>query len=420
MLGLDFSPLRLSREFRKLFFYGIFATIGGQATYVATALQLRNLTHSTLAVGSLGLVELVPLLVFGLYGGVIADHWNRRRVVMTCEAILVLAVGLLLVNASLTHPHVWVIYVGDAFIVSAGSVQQPSLAGMSQLFVAHDQQRAAARLGSLRQTTTSIIGPALGGLLAASFGVRWAFALNLATFVFSLALLVTLAPVARVGVRRVSQLAFFREGVAYTRSRPDIVGTYIIDILAMTLAYPVVMLPFVAARFHQTWALSLLYTALPGGALVATLLGKWTHNVHRYGRAIVMAAGAWGLGVAVFGFATQLWLVFLGLAAGGAADAYSAMFRQSMWNQSIPPDVRGRLGGIEMISYAVGPMLGQFRAGAMAAWTSLRFSLSVGGLAATGSIATVGAALPSLWRFDASTDANVALVKRRREELENS
>jgi MFS family permease len=134
---------------------------------------------------------------------------------------------------------------------------------------------------------------------------------------------------------------------------------------------------------------------------------------------IVIVAALWGIGVAIFGMANSFILAYVGLAFAGATDAYSALFRQSMWNQSIPPEVRGRMGGIEMISYAIGPMAGQFRAGVMATWTSIRFSLVFGGLAATGSIATVGAALPSLWRFDASTDANVALVKSIREEEAN-
>jgi MFS family permease len=416
LFGLDVSPLRESKQYRTLYFAGLFSALGGQATYVATAFQLRQLTHSTLVVGSLGLVELLPLLFFGLYGGVIADRWNRRSVIIVCECVLLVATSLLLVNAFLSHPQVWAIFVFDAFIIAAGSVQTPSLSALNQILVSPDKQRAASRLGVFRQTSMSIIGPALGGLLSVLFGPGWSYFLNVVTFFFSIGMLLTLANVTVPLRSAQSQGALMREGLRYARTRPDVVGTYVIDLLAMTFAYPVVMLPFVAARFHESFALALLYCALPGGALVATLTSAWTHKIHHYGRGLVFAAGGWGLGIAVFGYSSSLWLVFVGLAFAGGADSYSGIFRQTMWNESIPPDMRGRMGGLEMISYALGPMAGQFRAGAMAAWTSLRFSLTFGGLAATGSIGLVGAALPSLWQFDARSDVNVAHVRAIRGE----
>jgi MFS family permease len=175
------------------------------------------------------------------------------------------------------------------------------------------------------------------------------------------------------------------------------------------------MLPFVAARFHESYALSLLYCGLPVGALIATLTSRWTRHVHRYGRAIVWAAASWGLGIALFGDSSTLWLVVAGLAVAGGADSISGIFRNTMWNESIPPDVRGRMAGIVMISYSLGPTAGQFRAGVMAAWTSLRFSLTFGGLACTGSVGVVAAALPSLWSFDARSDVHVAEVRALRE-----
>ncbi len=420
LFGIDLSPLRASKQYRRLYVAGLFSALGGQATYVATAYQLRQLTHSTLEVGALGLVELTPLLFFGLYGGVIADRWNRRRVIILSEVTLMVATSLLVVNAFIHHPQVWAIFVLDAFIVSAGSVQTPSISAMNQILVHHDQQRAASQLNVLRGTSMSIIGPALGGLLSVLIGPGWAYFFNVVTFVFSIGLFVTLAPVHSLVERTESQTALMREGVRYARTRPDIIGTYLVDLLAMAMAYPVVMLPFVAVHFHETYALSLLYCALPGGALLATLASKWTLRVHRLGRGLVFAAAGWGIGIAIFGYSSTLWIVFLGLAGAGGADAYSGAFRQTIWNQSIPPSVRGRMGGLEMISYALGPMAGQFRAGAMAAWTSLRFSLTFGGLACTGSIGAVAAGLPSLWRFDSRSDPHVAEVRELRERDERT
>jgi MFS family permease len=173
------------------------------------------------------------------------------------------------------------------------------------------------------------------------------------------------------------------------------------------------MLPFVAARFHETYALALALLRTSGRGLDRdTFTSGWSRKVHRYGRAIVIAAALWGLGIALFGYSSSLWLVFLGLAVGGGADAISGIFRTTMWNESIPPEMRGRMAGIEMISYSLGPTAGQFRAGVMAAWTTLRFSLTFGGLACTGSVGAVALALPRLWSFDARTDPHVAEVAR--------
>jgi MFS family permease len=412
-IGVDLTPLRVSKQYRRLYIAGFVTALGSQATYVAVPFQLRLLTHSTLDVGSLGLAELMPLIVFGLYGGVLADRLNRRRLIISMEQVLMVSTAVLFVNALLPHPQAWILYV-DAFVAAgAGSLQRPSIEAMNQMFVPHDLQRAASTLANIRSTTASIIGPALGGFAAVEFGAGSVYLANLVTFSLSLILLYTLRATA-ASVPAEGDVAALRSGIRYVMSRPDIVGTYVIDLLAMILAFPVVMLPFVAARFHETYALPLLYCGIPAGALVATLTSGWSRAVHRYGRAIVVAAALWGLGIALFGYSSTLWLVFLGLAVGGGADAISGIFRTTMWNESIPPEMRGRMAGIEMISYSLGPTAGQFRAGVMAAWTTLRFSLTFGGLACTGSVGAVALALPRLWSFDSRTDPHVAEVREMR------
>ena len=196
----------------------------------------------------------------------------------------------------------------------------------------------------------------------------------------------------------------WRRGLRYALSRPDIVGTYVIDLLAMVLAFPVVMLPFVAERFHETYALSLLYCGLPArgtGRHVDCRRGRTgcTTTVARSSSRPRSGASASRSSAT----RTSLWLVLVGLAIGGGADAISGIFRSTMWNESIPPDMRGRMAGIEMISYSLGPTAGQFRAGVMAAWTTLRFSLTFGGLACTGSVGAV--ARGAARAVDASTRA---------------
>ncbi len=415
LFGVDLSPLRESAQYRRLYVAGFISMLGSMATYVAVPYQLKQLTHSTLAVGSIGLVELVPLVVFGLYGGVLADRLNRRRLIIAMEIVLMASTMLLLANALIAHPVTWILYLDAGVVAAASSLQSPSVSALNQLFVPHALQRSASTLSNVSGTTASIIGPAFGGLAAVAFGPGSVYFVNIVTFTFSLALLYRLKATPRPSSVSESVSESLRDGVRYARSRPDIVGTYIIDLLAMILAFPVVMLPFVATRFHESYALSILYCGLPAGALIATLTSRWTRRVHHYGRAIVAAAALWGLGIAIFGYSSSLWLVVAGLALGGGADAVSGIFRNTMWNESIPPDVRGRMAGIEMISYSLGPTAGQFRAGLMAAATSLRFSLTFGGLACTGSVGVVGAALPSLWRFDARADEHVREVRELRD-----
>jgi len=413
-IGVDLTVLRISKEYRRLYIAGFITALGSQATYVTIPYQLKQLTHSALDVGALGLFELVPLIVFGLYGGVLADRLNRRRLIITMEVLLMVATSVVLVNALLAHPQVWVLYADAVVATAVSSLQRPSIEALNQSFVPHDMQRAASALANIRFTTASIIGPAAGGLVAVGAGPRFVYAANLVTFSVSLYLLTGLASQLAPAPHDGTDRAAMKAGVSFLRSRPDIVGTYIIDLLAMTLAFPVAMLPFVAARFHSTYALSLLYCGLPAGALIFTLFSGWTKRVHHYGRAVVYSAALWGLGIAVFGYSSSLWLVLAGLAIAGGADSLSGIFRSTMWNESIPTDIRGRMAGMEMISYSLGPTAGQFRAGVMAAWTSLRFSLTFGGLACSGSVGAVGAALPSLWRFDARTDINVAAVRAQR------
>lgn len=414
-IGVDLSPLRVSKQYRRLFLAGAVTSLGTQATYVTVPYQLKQLTHSPLQVGALGLAELLPLIVCGLYGGILADRMNRRTLIISMEASLMVVTGLILLNAVQPHPFVWVLYAAAFVSAAVASLQNPSVAALNQSLVPHDLQRASATLQMISRTISSIIGPALGGLVAVAVGPRYVYGANLVTFTISLFVLSGLAHQLPPVSTEESDRAALRAGVSFLKSRPDIVGTYIIDLVAMTFAFPVAMLPFVAARFHETYALSLLYCGLPVGALLATVTSSWTHRIHHYGRAIGAAAAAWGLGIALFGYSSSLWWVLIGLAVAGGADALSGVFRSTMWNESIRPDMRGRMAGMEMISYSLGPTAGQFRAGVMAAWTSLRFSLTVGGLACSGAVGVVATALPSLWRFDARSDVHVREVRALRE-----
>ncbi|MDF2709063.1 MAG: transporter [Nonomuraea muscovyensis] len=410
----DIGPLRESRDFRLLTASGVVTMFGTLITMVAVPFQMKELTGSYVAVGLVSLAEFVPMVVCGLWGGAIADAADRRTVVLLCELGLALTSAMLLVNALLPDPQVWVLYVVGALTAGISSLQRPSLESMLPQVVRHDQLAAAAVLASLRWNFGAIVAPALGGLLVASSGVAVAYGIDTASFVLSLLLLWPTASRPPAKDATPASLRSLAEGVRYAVGRPDLVGTYLVDIAAMVFAMSTALFPFLADQLGAPQALGLLYSAGAVGGLVASLTGGWTSRVHRQGLGVVLAAALWGAAMAAAALATSVWAVFACLAVAGAADMISGIFRMTMWNQTIPAELRGRLAGIELLSYASGPMLGNARAGLMADVGGIRLALGVGGLLCVAAVAGLGAALPGLRRYDARTDEHALAEEARR------
>ncbi len=415
-LRLDVTPLRTSRDFRLLFSSGIVSYLGSMITYVALPFQVKELTGSFLAVGALGLVELLPLIVFGLWGGALADAVDRRIMMVLTEIGLGLTSAILLINALLPSPKLWVIYVVAALVASMDGLQRPSLDAMVPQVVAHDQLAAASALNSLRWQFGMIIGPAIGGLIVAWQGVALAYAADVLTFFVSIGLLWRLRPARAGGASESVNWRGIVEGATYAWSRKDLLGTYAVDLVAMIFAFPYAVFPFVADALGAPWSLGLLYTAPTVGALLATLASGWTSQVRHHGRAIICAAIGWGAAVAIFGTLANLWVALLALAFAGAFDMVSGLFRTLMWNQTIPTELRGRMAGIELLSYSIGPTMGQVRVSVAAQRYGLRTSLISGGLLCVAGVGLLAVSLPSLWRYDERTDENAARQRTRRQE----
>jgi MFS family permease len=410
---LDTTPLRDSRAFRLVFTSSLVSLFGSFVTMVAAPLQLKELTGSYVAVGLVGVAEFVPLVVFGLWGGAIADTFDRRGVVLGTELAQLLLSVALLGNALLPHPQVWPIYAVAAGVAGATAVQRPSLDALLPRLVTHEQQPAANALRQLTFYVGAVVAPALGGALAAA-SLPWAYGLDVATFVASAALLLRVRPVAREGEPIGVTLAAIREGVRYAASRKDLLGTYVVDVVAMAFAMPQALFPFLADQLHHPGALGLLYSAGAVGGLLATLTSGWTNRVHRHGVAICLAAATWGAGMALAGLCTALLPVLACLALAEAGDTVSGIFRGTVWNQTIPDELRGRLAGIELLSYSSGPTLGNARAGLMARLGGVRFSIGVGGLLCIGGVAVTAALLPSFLRYDNRTDPYAIAESARR------
>jgi MFS family permease len=402
---LDLRPFQYG-SFRRLWVSGFVTNLGSQATALALAWQLKNLTHSALAVGSLGIVELLPLVLAGLYGGLLADHFDRKVIVVACEVTMLLTTMGLLLNAAQHRPMAWVIYLAAPLSMAAAALQGPSLSALEQEYVPSELYRASSALNIFLRSFVSLAGPAMGGVLVTSLGVSSVYLIDLATYAVSVVVLLGIVSTGRKGGDGAPSLEDLRFGARYARSRPDILGTYVVDLIAMIFAYPVLVLPFVADAYHFHAALPLLYTALPFGALLVSLTSSWSKRVRHYGRAVVYAATAWGLAIAVFGYVHQFVLAMVALVLAGAADAISGIFRGALWNETIPTDVRGRMAGIELLSYSVGPTLGQARGGWSIATWGLRGAIGGGGVVAAVLTGTTPLSMRALWRFRSNVTAD--------------
>ncbi|MFJ7910887.1 MFS transporter [Kitasatospora sp. NPDC096204] len=405
------APWRSSRDFRLTWTSGTVTLLGSIFTMTAIPLQIADLTGSPLAVGAVGAVELVPTVLFGLYGGVLADRADRRTVALVTEVALAALSALLLVNALLGTPAVWPLYLAAGLAAALQGLQQPSVEAMVPRLVPRDQLVAAGALLSLRWSVGGVAAPAAAGLLIATAGVPAAYLVDLGTFLLSTALLARVRPVPSARDAEAPRLAEFLDGARYAARRPDLIGTYLADLAATVFALPTALFPFLAAELDATWALGLLYSAGAVGALIAAATGGWAERVHRHGRLVLLSAALVGAATAAAAFAPALWAVLLCLTVAGGAHWVGDTFRSAIWNQSVPDGLRGRAAGLEMLIGSAGPALGDLRAGGLAARQGIRAALRTGGLLCLGSSAALSAALPALWHFDRRDHAEPAMTE---------
>ncbi|GLX09083.1 MFS transporter [Microbispora sp. NBRC 16548] len=410
-LRLDLSPLREFRDFRLLLGSGLITMLGTVITTVAVPYQMKQLTESYVAVGLVGMAEFVPMVVCGLWGGAIADARDRRTIVILSELGLCLSSVLLLVNALLPRPQVWVLYAAGAPAAGLGSIRGPSEQALINRVLPLDRMPAAFAVQGLVRNAAMIAGPAAGGLIVATLGPAASYGVDVATFLLSLALLIRVGTVPRADEPTPASLRSLLEGVRYALRRPDLMGTYLVDIAAMAFASSTALFPFLAENLGAPKAVGVLYAAGGVGAVIASLTSGWTAHVHRHGLAVIVSATLWGVAVALAALMPDIWLVFLFLAVAGGADMVSGLFRGTIWNQTIPDSYRGRLAGIELLSYSTGPMLGDARAGFMAQLGGTRFSLGAGGLLCLAAVGLMAAALPKFRRYDARTDEHALALR---------
>jgi MFS family permease len=407
---LNLAPLRKHRDYRLLYTGQLVSMFGSMITYVAVPYQVFELTHSSFVVGMLGASQLIPLLLFALWGGAYADAMDRRKLLVVSEIVMTAGSLALAINGMLAHSSVVLIFAVSAIMSACNGFHRPALDAMTPRLVDREDLTAVSALNFFRFSISAIGGPALGGLCMAALGYPLTYMIDVLSFLvslISLAAIRRMPPSDRAGRPGIQSIV---EGLKYALGRPELIGTYVVDMVAMTFAMPMALFPSMAVAWGGARAAGWLYSAMSFGSLFTTIFSGWTSKVNRHGAAVVIAAAIWALAIVFVGFSSSLPLAVVCLAMAGAADSISGVFRGTIWNETIPSDLRGRLAGVEMISYLSGPLLGNARAGWVASISSNTTSIVSGGVICFVGVLLCIPFLPAFWNYHAGRQAAEATV----------
>jgi MFS family permease len=404
----DTAPLRESRSFRLLWIGQLISLSGSQLRLVALPYQIFLLTGSSFAVGLIGVFQAVPLLLLSLFGGVIADAVDRRRL------LLITQVGLAAVSLSLAiatqagFASVPLLYLLTAIGACFSALDNPTRASLAPTLVERRLIRAAMALNQTIFQFALVFGSALAGIIIARFGLAGAYWIDVGSFAAAFIAVWLMRTPPRVVSERQPVLRSLVEGVRYLGVTRILLATMSLDFLATFFGSPRALFPYYADRvFHVgPEGLGLLYASMGAGALVAAVASGWTARVQRQGLTVLIAVVVWGLSIALFGVLDEGWFVLalVLLAVANGADAVSSIFRGTILQLIVPDALRGRLNAINIMFVLGGPQLGQFESGAVAALWSPMASVISGGVACVASVVAVAVWIPEIVRYRAHRD----------------
>lgn len=403
---IDTRPLGVP-VYRRVWIGQAVSHVGLAVTVVSVSQQVWTLTHSSLWVGMLGLANLLPLVVFGLWGGAVADAVDRRKLLLVGSVIAWSSTLVILVQALIGLGNVYFLLSAVALGATGFAISSATRGAIIPRIIGPELVPAANALNSLIFSLGAIAGPMIGGVVLAWGGFASAYAIDALLFTaslygaFRLPALPPLGEVTRPGARAVY------EGLRFIVGSPVLLMSFAVDIVAMVFALPRALFPQLAAESFggSLIALGWLTSAMAIGSVVGALFSGWVGRVRRQGLALVAVIALWGLTVAAAGLAHQLWLVVAFMALGGAADVISSVWRQSILQLYAPDEMRGRLQGVFMVVVAGGPRLGDLRAGATAAVFGVTGAFAGGGLACAIAVLLVGLAVPAFRNYDARRTA---------------
>ncbi|TKJ19306.1 MFS transporter [Blastococcus sp. CCUG 61487] len=406
--AIDTTPLRIP-AYRRLF-WGVAATmLGQQMTLVAVPFQVYALTGDSLMVGVTSVVALVPLVVFGLLGGAIADSMDRRRLMLITSVGAAVTSALLALQAVLPgEGNLAVLWVLTACVSGFAAVNQPTRSAVIPALVGPAAVPAANALSMTVRQVAVIAGPLLAGLLISMGQLSLAYVIDAVGFLAAAVLLrglPSLPPGRAAGPLRLgAAIRGVGEGFAFLRTQPVLLMTFVVDIIAMCFAWPQAVFPELSeTRFAESPnSLGWLFAGVSVGALLMGLTSGWVSRVDRQGAVVLGAIAVWGVAIVGFGWAQSLWVAVLCLAVAGAGDMVSAVLRSSMLQLAAPDEMRGRMQGVFIVVVAGGPRLGDLRAGALASAASVTVAMVSGGVVVVVAMVLVAILVPSFWFFRAS------------------
>ena len=379
------------------------SNLGAQATLVALPFQLYLLTKSALVVGLLGAVELVPLVSMALLGGAIADRMDRRRLLLLTQFGLVATAGGLALLPALGQPPVAALYALGGLLAGFNALQNVAISALIPNLIDRPRLPRVLAVSYGLSALSMVLGPGLGGLLIAAVGVQAAYVVDAASclaVVFTVLLIAPQPPIV-VG-EQPKVLASIGEGLRYVLGNRALVGSFAIDLVAMTFGMPRALFAVLAVSvFHAGAAgTGALYAAVPAGATVAALLTGWINHARRLGLVVIWAVTVWGVAVSLAGLMRSLWPAVALLAIAGAADSISAVCRSTI-NQTVTPDhMRGRMSAAFSLVVTGGPRLGDIESGSVAGAAGVRFSVVSGGLLCMLGVGVIALAFPALRHYD--------------------
>jgi MFS family permease len=399
-LVLDITPLRRYRHFRRLWAGQVLSGLGSQLTLVAVSFQAYRITHSTLIVGLISLVQLVPLLAGSLWGGTLADAMDRKRILVLTQVASAVSIGGLVVNASFSHPAVWPLFVCTAAGAGFQGIDWPARRAALPMLVAEEDVIGAIALQTTIQQLALVAGPALAGVLIATVGLSAVYGIDVGTFAVAFVAALLLPRLVPTGGGTPMGLRSMAEGFRHLRKEKLLSATYWIDLNAMIFGMPRAVFPALGTQLFGGGAgvVGLLYAAPGAGALIGSLFTGWCGRVRHQGRAIGACVVVWGASIALFGIVPVLWIGLSLLALAGAADVVSAVFRQAVQQRAVPEHLQGRLSGTFFAVVAGGPRLGDAETGVAAAVGGPQFAVWSGGLACVVGVGALLWRVPELWR----------------------
>lgn len=399
---IDLSPFR-HKNFRRLFFGQLISAFGTQMTAVVVPFQVYLITQSAFYTGLISGVEFIFLFFSSLLGGVLADRFEKRKILIWAEIGLSIVPLGLAANSYSDTPQLWVIFVVAAIASFLSGIHRPALEALTPRLVSKEEIAKISALSPMRHILTTILSPMIGGFAMVSIGAFYTYIFDALSFFISLLFLLGVNYKGLVGNEIESQsksiVGEIIEGYRYIKSRKEIFGSYASDFIVMVLCNPIALYPALAAAFQQEKSVGMLYAFPSIGALLMTLTSRWTLTRTRYGVFIIVSAALWSLSLLFVGILPNFYWILVALFCAGFFDMVSGVFRMSLWNETIPESVRGRIAGFEMLSYMSGPLLGNALLGFLADSIGIQAALFWGALTSLVLLALFNFSIPDLWKY---------------------